>query len=1024
MRFREFLRGCARRRAVGVATALFAASALTGAVVVAPAGADSFGQLSSWGTLPAAPIQEDRPADQFFQTSGFGVDPVDDSVYVLDFKNSTRTVYRLQKFSQDGTLLAATTIPRLNTSTNLYGIAVDHSLGRFYLLQATKGLDSSNANRYVATKLLVFSTEPDGAGKLVAPGDVPSGELPLPSTFPSELPLEQPDPPSVDPTTHDLILAGLSPASTGPPNNLPRTVVARISSTGAELDRFTDTAGVIATKSQSREVFGDGVSPDGQSVYLAAGSNNFRADVYRLPASLDSIAVLDGTDSNPKVTSTQPRTGSRILGGGFGPQLTIGPDGTLYLPEVLENNAGGREGNIWVRGVSPVDGSSRVLYGGGPSGGPCRITWSSPAFAADAAGAVFVFDYGANQGGSAVAAVGDRVLKFGGGGSGCANPLAVLKPNSLPNPTITVQKGEAVSLDASGSELGSRKLLESSWTWSGPEAGDEALTEAADVPPPLTFSRRFLEAGTYSLDFGMTVDEPAESGFPEEKAIWSAPARTLVVKGATPIAKFTPSTTTTPAGVPVTFDAAASEDPTGGACDQASGCASSHSLEAYRWEFDDGSGPADVVECDGSGDPANCKGDEIEETFANAGSSPKQVTVRLQVTSDDDEKSGPFGPESEKQITVNAPTPDPELTVGANPGDGQGKVTSQPAGIECPSDCQQTFPKDTAVTLTAEATAGTHSHFAGWSVSAGTCTGVTSPCQVTMDQSRSVTAKFDKTRFKLSVTKSGSGTVASGGGEISCGSDCEHEYEEGSSVTLTPTPAAGFVFKEWTGACTGSAGCTVTMSVARTVGATFAVASPSAANADVEGVSQTSAGLAGSVDNNGAPGGTQCSFQVTLATDSSFSSPVATVGCQPATISGDVSTPVFAQVDGLNPGTAYIYRVKAVNQGDTVFADPPEAFTTESSTEQPPPPPPNQGTDSGQAQQPSGGSGSGQGQDGSKAKTVAQRRKAAMARCRKLKGAAKAKCMRKASQIGRPKKKTGGSRKRGLMRISLPLRGW
>jgi hypothetical protein len=42
-------------------------------------------------------------------------------------------------------------------------------------------------------------------------------------------------------------------------------------------------------------------------------------------------------------------------------------------------------------------------------------------------------------------------------------------------------------------------------------------------------------------------------------------------------------------------------------------------------------------------------------------------------------------------------------------------------------------------------------------------------------------------------------------------------------VTLTATPAAGSTFTSWSGACTGSGGCTVTMSAARTVTATFGV---------------------------------------------------------------------------------------------------------------------------------------------------------------------------------------------------------
>jgi hypothetical protein len=42
-------------------------------------------------------------------------------------------------------------------------------------------------------------------------------------------------------------------------------------------------------------------------------------------------------------------------------------------------------------------------------------------------------------------------------------------------------------------------------------------------------------------------------------------------------------------------------------------------------------------------------------------------------------------------------------------------------------------------------------------------------------------------------------------------------------VTLTATPVAGSTFTNWTGACTGAGGCTVTMSAARAVTANFGV---------------------------------------------------------------------------------------------------------------------------------------------------------------------------------------------------------
>ena len=55
----------------------------------------------------------------------------------------------------------------------------------------------------------------------------------------------------------------------------------------------------------------------------------------------------------------------------------------------------------------------------------------------------------------------------------------------------------------------------------------------------------------------------------------------------------------------------------------------------------------------------------------------------------------------------------------------------------------------------------------------------------------------------------------------SCGSDCSENYTSGTSVTLTAAPASGSLFSGWGGACAGTGGCTVAMSAAKSVTATF-----------------------------------------------------------------------------------------------------------------------------------------------------------------------------------------------------------
>jgi hypothetical protein len=73
----------------------------------------------------------------------------------------------------------------------------------------------------------------------------------------------------------------------------------------------------------------------------------------------------------------------------------------------------------------------------------------------------------------------------------------------------------------------------------------------------------------------------------------------------------------------------------------------------------------------------------------------------------------------------------------------------------------------------------------------------------------------------LTVSVTGSGTVSSNPAGISCPSTCSHAFAGGSQVTLTPTPASGWAFSSWGGACSGSGGCTVTIAAGASVTATF-----------------------------------------------------------------------------------------------------------------------------------------------------------------------------------------------------------
>jgi List-Bact-rpt repeat protein len=75
--------------------------------------------------------------------------------------------------------------------------------------------------------------------------------------------------------------------------------------------------------------------------------------------------------------------------------------------------------------------------------------------------------------------------------------------------------------------------------------------------------------------------------------------------------------------------------------------------------------------------------------------------------------------------------------------------------------------------------------------------------------------------LSVSLAGSGTGTVTSSPAGINCPTVCSANFSSGQSVTLTATAASGSSFTGWSGACSGTGTCTVTMSSKQSVTATF-----------------------------------------------------------------------------------------------------------------------------------------------------------------------------------------------------------
>ena len=161
--------------------------------------------------------------------------------------------------------------------------------------------------------------------------------------------------------------------------------------------------------------------------------------------------------------------------------------------------------------------------------------------------------------------------------------------------------------------------------------------------------------------------------------------------------------------------------------------------------------------------------------------------------------------------------------------EGQGRVVSTPAGIDCTSgSCSAQFPDGATVSLAATSADGWK--FTGWGVG---CSGPAA-CAVTLHGDMQVFAHFDPVlppppppppaQLVLSAAVSGPGQVTGGG--LACGNGaniCTVSVAPGAAATLTATAAPQARFMGWGGACTGTdRTCQITVQADTAVSAAFA----------------------------------------------------------------------------------------------------------------------------------------------------------------------------------------------------------
>ena len=160
-------------------------------------------------------------------------------------------------------------------------------------------------------------------------------------------------------------------------------------------------------------------------------------------------------------------------------------------------------------------------------------------------------------------------------------------------------------------------------------------------------------------------------------------------------------------------------------------------------------------------------------------------------------------------------------------GSGAAGIASEPPGIACPPTCTARFPYLTQVTLIAQPDPA--APFLSWKFGCTPSTADPRRCVLTatnrpnwvgvalgedaeIGRPTNLSVLFD-------VARVGQGRVA--GRELNCGATCEHRYAFGAEEQLRATPAAGWRFTGWNGACAKRPMCRLYVGPVTSVAARF-----------------------------------------------------------------------------------------------------------------------------------------------------------------------------------------------------------
>lgn len=512
-----------RRLAATVAWAILAAAMLAPA-----AGAAEFGELERH---PGGTKGKEGELKVDGETAGLGVDPSDNSVYVVDQPKKAGSQFRIQKFSSDNGKLTFVASYSFETEDGevVEGVAVDPKMHRVYVLatqerEEQKKVKELDEGDEAASQLFAFSTVQKGTALEPAAGTGAEGLLAGSSVLKpqgsnlSEVLLE-PHGIAVEPISESedtVVLLGTQDVGGAPEAD--RNELWFLSSKGTLTKKWTDEANALEDEATSLVAFDEKIYVEGEegSIWEIPSTLGPAKPFTRATAQEQTFFEAEGLVDLPTVQSPE-----------YGAGLAVSPEGTASVPA----------GTIWqTASVHLASGGDKIYPGvasynpsgefvgwtGGASpasGAACSIgLYGPPLIAAGKEGDLFVLGITVNGSGQEE----DALIEFGPGGSGCPEASATTPVASVGGkvvePSQPIPIGDSVALSSSVTQ---GNVIKTEWNFGDgtptqtvngiQQCYELAETEGTECAPQTTFvEHTFAKAGKLEVTEKITTDDLAK----------------------------------------------------------------------------------------------------------------------------------------------------------------------------------------------------------------------------------------------------------------------------------------------------------------------------------------------------------------------------------------------------------------------------------------------------------------------------------------------------------------------------------